>query len=139
LLLLAAALHDLGKTESGTDELGSHAERSAAAADGILDRLGLSERQKKLVLDVIRYHIPPVGRLRGERWDERVEREGLDVLYEEMVDRGRNEHPVETALHYHADILGRRGSETSTAEIERRQRVTTFLLERCLGEPPGEG
>jgi hypothetical protein len=43
---------------------------------------------------------------------------------------------METVLHYHADILGRRGDETPVAEIERRKRVTNFLLKRYIREHP---
>jgi hypothetical protein len=63
-----------------------------------------------------------------------VERGGLDGLYDEITGHGANAHPLETILHYHADILGRRGDETSRMQSERRQQVTCFLLERHLME-----
>jgi hypothetical protein len=134
LLLLAAALHDLGKAGFGTDESANHAERSVVAARAILDRLSMTDAQSRLVLDVIRYHVPPKQRRPGEPWEDFVARGGLDGLYDEIVDGGRNAYPVETILHYHADILGRRGDETNPVQVERREQVTSFLLQRCLRE-----
>jgi hypothetical protein len=39
-------------------------------------------------------------------------------------------------LHYHADILGKRGDETRAAEVERRKLVTGRLLARYARENP---
>ena len=136
LLLLAAALHDVGKAGFGTDESSSHAHRGASAARGILDRFGLTDAQRALVLDVIQYHVPARQRDPGERWEDFVARGGLDGLYDAIIDGGRNGHPIETILHYHADILGRRGDETEPVQVERRQQVTSALLECYLRENP---
>jgi hypothetical protein len=136
LLLLAAALHDLGKAGFGKAESENHAERSARTARVILDRLGLTDAQSRLVIDVIRYHVPPKQRRPGEHWDDFVERGGLDGLYDAIVDGGKNAYPIETLLHYHADILGRRGDETDPSQVERRKQVTSFLLDRYLRENP---
>ena len=136
LLLLAAALHDLGKLRSGRTDGTSHAQRSVEAARPILERFGLTESQKELVDAVIAYHAP--AKLRGpeERWEDFVARAGLDRLYASLTGGSRNPYPVETILHYHADILGRRGDETSSIQVERRKQVTSFLLERFLREHP---
>jgi hypothetical protein len=136
LLLLATALHDLGKTGSGADETASHAKRSVKAARVILARLGLTDAQKRLVIDVIRHHVPAKERKPGELWDDFVNRGGLDCLYDEITGGGENAYPIETILHYHADILGRRGDETQLIQVERRKQVTSFLLERYLRENP---
>jgi len=138
LLLLASALHDLGKVSGGFDEPSSHAQRSVAAAQPILERFGLNRAQQQLVLDVIAYHVPAKLRKPGEPWDDFVERGGLDGLYDELTGSGQNGHPIESILLYHADILGRRGDETPHAQIRRRQDVTCYLLERHMrahGEP----
>ena len=137
LLLLATALHDLGKTGGGMDETSNHARRGIEAARPVLARFGLSEAQKELVLDVIGHHVPAKQRRPGERWDAFVKRGGLDGLYKEMTRKGEVVYPIETILHYHADILGRKGDETPPFEIERRQKVTAFLLERYLREHHG--
>jgi len=136
LMLLATALHDLGKTGGGMDESADHARRGIEAARPVLARFGLSEAQKALVFDVIGHHVPPKQRKPGERWDDFVKRGGLDGLYEEMTREGEVVYPVETILHYHADILGRQGDETPLFQIERRKQVTAFLLERYLREHP---
>jgi succinyl-CoA synthetase alpha subunit len=136
LLLLAAALHDLGKAGFGADESASHAHRGVAAAAAVLDRFGLTDAQQALVLDVIRYHVPAKQRRPGEPWEDFVGRGGLDGLYDEITGRGKNTHPIETILHYHADILGRRGDETYPLQIERREQVTSALLERYVRENP---
>jgi hypothetical protein len=136
LLLLATALHDLGKTGGGKDEAAGHVRRSLKAAQPILARFGLSEAQKEIVNAVIAHHAPAKLRRRGEGWEEFVARGGLEGLYEAFTGGGRNPYPVETILHYHADILGRRGDETSPIQVARRKQVTTFLLERFLREHP---
>jgi hypothetical protein len=136
LLLLATALHDLGKTGSGWGEPAGHVRRSLKAAQPILARFGLSEAQKELVNAVIEYHAPAKLRRPGERWEDFVARGGLDRLYDALTGGSRNRYPVETILHYHADILGRRGDETSPNQVARRKQVTTFLLERFLRERP---
>jgi hypothetical protein len=136
LLLLATALHDLGKTGGGMDETASHARRGIEAARPVLARFGLSEAQKELVLDVIVHHVPAKQRRPGERWEDFVKRGGLDGLYKEMTREGEVAYPIETILHYHADILGRKGDETPSFEVERRNQVTAFLLERYLREHP---
>jgi hypothetical protein len=136
LLLLATALHDLGKTGGGMDETASHARRGADAARSVLVRFGLSEAQKELVLDVIAHHVPAKQRRPGERWEDFVKRGGLKGLYQEMTREGEVVYPIEGILHYHADILGRRGDETPPFEVERRKQVTAFLLERYFREHP---
>jgi hypothetical protein len=136
LLLLATALHDLGKASSGLDETPSHAKRGIETARHVLARFGLGDAQKELVLDVIGYHVPAKQRRPGEPWEDFVSRGGLDQLYEEMTREGENAYPIETILHYHADILGRRGNETPPAQVERRKRVTAHLLERYMREHP---
>jgi hypothetical protein len=136
LLLLATALHDLGKTGGGMDESATHARRGIEAARPVLARFGLSDAQKTLVFDLIAHHVPAKQRRPGERWEDFVKRGGLDGLYEAMTRAGENAYPIETILHYHADILGRRGDETPPTEVERRKQVTTFLLERYLREHP---
>jgi hypothetical protein len=134
LLLLATALHDIGKTGWRADDATSHVERGVAAARPILTRFGLSGSQKELVIDVIRYHVPAKQRKPGELWEDFINRGGLDRLYDEITNGGENAHPIETILHYHADILGRRGDETPKTQLERRKLVTSFLLERYLRE-----
>jgi succinyl-CoA synthetase alpha subunit len=136
LLLLAAALHDLGKVGLGARGSGGHAERSVEASRRILDRLGLTDAQQALVIDVIRYHVPAKQRRPGERWEDFVARGGIDGLYEAISGGGKNTHPVETILHYHADILARRGDETEPSQVERRNQVTATLLARYLRENP---
>jgi succinyl-CoA synthetase alpha subunit len=136
LLLLATALHDLGKAKSGADDSPSHAQRSIDAAGPILARFGLTEAQKQIVIDVIRYHVPAKQRRPGEGWDDFVERGGLDSLYDEITGGGENAYPIETILHYHADILGRRGDETPQFEVERRKQVTSTLLENYIRKNP---
>jgi hypothetical protein len=124
LLVLAAALHDLGKAEGEDD----HARRAVIAATPILGRLGLTGKQKELVLSVIRYHSPKRLRRSGEAWEAFRDRGGLDLLHDAIVDQGNNPYPLETILHYHADILGRQGGATSDAETERRKAVTRYLV-----------
>ena len=136
LLLLATALHDLGKSGGGLDETPSHAKRGIEAARHVLARFGLSDAQKELVLDVIAHHVPAKQRRPGERWEDFVGRGGLDQLYEETTREGENAYPIETLLHYHADILGRRGDETPPVQVERRKQVTIHLLERYMREHP---
>ncbi len=134
LLLLAAALHDLGKAGSGKDETTGHARRGLKAVQPILSRFRLSHAQKELINAVITHHAPGKLRRTGESWKDFVARGGLDLLYDSLTDEMRNPYPIETILHYHADILGRRGDETSPSQIERRKQVTSFLLERLLRE-----
>ncbi len=136
LLLLATALHDLGKTGGGMDETATHARRGLETARPVLARFGLSDGQKRLVFDVIVHHVPAKQRKPGERWEDFVKRGGLDGLYDAMLGGAENAHPIETILHYHADILGRRGDETPPIEVERRKQVTVFLLERYMREQP---
>jgi hypothetical protein len=136
LLLLATALHDLGKSGGGLDETPSHARRGIEAARHVLERFGLSDAQKELVLDVIAHHVPAKQRRPGERWEDFVSRGGLNQLYEAMTREGENAYPIETILHYHADILGRRGDETPPDQVERRKQVTAHLLERYMREHP---
>jgi hypothetical protein len=136
LLLLATALHDLGKTGGGMDETASHARRGIEAARPVLARFGLSEAQKELVLDVIVHHVPAKQRRPGERWEDFVKRGGLDGLYKEMTREGEVAYPIETILHYHADILGRQGDETPPFQVERRKQVTALMLERYMREHP---
>jgi succinyl-CoA synthetase alpha subunit len=136
LLLLASALHDLGKTGGAVDETARHARRSVEAARPVLARFGLSDAQKRLVLDVISHHVPAKQRSPGESWEDFVKRGGLEGLYQSITGNGENAYPVESILHYHADILGRRGDETPPAEVERRKQVTAFLLERHMREHP---
>jgi succinyl-CoA synthetase alpha subunit len=136
LLLLAAALHDLGKAYGGAGESGDHVERGVEAARAILERFGLTDAQQAAVLGVIRHHAPPKLREPGESWEAFVRRGGLDRLYDALMGHCANPFPIETALHYHADILGRRGDETPEAEVERRKRVTGYLLERYTREHP---
>ena len=136
LLVLASALHDLGKVYGGADEGTGHVERGITAIGPILDRFGLSDAQKAFVIAVIRYHAPRKLRKPGESWEDFERRGGLDLLYQEMTGHGENPYLIETALHYHADILGKRGDETSPTEVERRKRVTAFLLARYLREHP---
>jgi succinyl-CoA synthetase alpha subunit len=135
LLILATALHDLGKTGGERGET-HHAQRSVKAAQPILTRFGMSQAQKELVVSVIAYHAPSKLRQPGELWDTFVARGGLDGLYQALTGNSENPYPIETFLHYHADILGRRGSETSSTQVERRKQVTSFLLERYLREHP---
>jgi succinyl-CoA synthetase alpha subunit len=137
LLLLATALHDLGKTGDRLDETTRHAQRSVDAARPILERLGLTDPQKQLVLAVIANHAPEKLRKSDESWEHFAERGGLDLLYEKITRSGENPYPIETILHYHADILGRRGDETPQAQIERRKQVTSFLLERYMRDHTG--
>jgi len=136
LLVLAAALHDLGKAYVGADEGADHIQRGVEAARAILGRLGLTEAQKELVLAVIRHHAPARLREPGESWKRFERRGGLDLLYDAITAHGANPYPLETVLHHHADILGRRGDETSTAEVERRKQVTNRLLARYVREHP---
>jgi hypothetical protein len=136
LLVLAAALHDLGKAYVGADEGADHIQRGVEAARAILGRLGLTEAQKELVLAVIRHHAPARLREPGESWKKFERRGGLDLLYDAIAGHGANPYPLETVLHHHADILGRRGDETSTAEVERRKQVTNRLLARYVREHP---
>ncbi len=136
LLLLAAALHDLGKADGSTEGTADHVRRGLEAVEPILDRLGLTEAQKALVIAVIRHHAPAKLRKPGESWEDFEIRGGLDLLYKEITDDGRNPYPIETILHYHADILGRQGDETSLAQVERRKQVTGFLLGRYVEEHP---
>ena len=136
LLLLATALHDLGKISGGRDDAARHAERGLKAAQPILMRFRLTDAQKKLVNAVIGYHAPPKLRRPGERWEEFVARGGLYLLYTALTGGSRNPYPIETLLHYHADILGRRGDETPPFQVARRKQVTSFLLNRFLQEHP---
>jgi len=137
LLVLAAALHDLGKAGgAGEEGYAEHAERGARAVGPILDRFHLTPAQGRLVISVIRHHSPGKIRGSGEAWEDFEERGGLDLLYEEITDGGKNEYPIETILHYHADILGRRGDETPQVQVERRRKVTAFLLGRHMEEHP---
>jgi len=139
LLLLAAALHDLGKLSSAKTEGASHAQRSLEAAKPILERFGLTDAQKEFVNAVIAYHAPPKLRGPEERWEDFVARAGLDRLYASLTGGSRNPYPIESILHYHADILGRRGDETSSIQVDRRKQVTSFLLGRFLREHPRTG
>jgi len=136
LLVLASALHDLGKAHGGADTGVDHVARGVEAVRPILERFGLTDAQKELVLSVIGHHAPSKLRKPREPWEEFEKRGGLDLLYEAIEGQGENPYLMETVLHYHADILGRRGDETPTAEIERRKRVTNFLLKRYTREHP---
>jgi succinyl-CoA synthetase alpha subunit len=136
LLLLATALHDLGKVGGGMDETATHARRGVEAARPVLARFGLSDAQKALVLDVIVHHVPAKQRRPAERWEDFVKRDGLGGLYEEMTREGEVAYPIETILHYHADILGRQGDETPAFQVERRKQVTALMLERYMREHP---
>jgi succinyl-CoA synthetase alpha subunit len=136
LLLLAAALHDIGKAYVGPDEVASHVERGLEVTQAILERLGLTPAQRKFVLAVIRHHSPPKLRKPGEPWDAFVARGGLQQLYDAITAGGANPYPVETVLHYHADILGQRGDETEPAQVARRAQVTHRLLEQYAREHP---
>ena len=113
-----------------------HVKRGVEAARPILERFGLTEAQKELVLAVIGHHAPSKLRKPDEPWDEFEKRGGLDLLYEGIEGQGENPYPMETVLHYHADILGRRGDETPAAEVERRKHVSNHLLMRYVREHP---
>jgi succinyl-CoA synthetase alpha subunit len=128
LLILTAALHDLGKVEPGKD----HVVLGLEIAREVVERIRLTPAQRTLVLDVIGHHRPPKLRQVDEPWDAFCERGGLDLLYEELSGGGANAHPVETVLHYHADILGRQGDKTSARQVSRRQQVSRHLIDRCL-------
>ena len=128
LLILGAALHDLGKAKGA----GEHVANGVAAAEPILERLGLSPGQKHLVLALIRFHKPKRLRRQNESWSAFMRRGGLRRLFEQMLAGGRNPYPLETILHYHSDILGRQGSQTLKAEVTRREEVTNFLLAQYI-------
>jgi hypothetical protein len=85
---------------------------------------------------VIGHHAPSKLRKPQEPWEEFEKRGGLDLLYEAIEGHGENPYPMETVLHYHADILGRRGDETPAFQVERRKHVTNFLLNRYTREHP---
>jgi hypothetical protein len=137
LLVLAAALHDLGKVTVATGDADDHAEEGVRAARTVLERFRLTAAQKELVIAVIRYHAPAKIRGPDEPWEEFARRGGLDLLYGAITGEGKNPYPVETILHYHADILGRRGDETSEVEVQRRKQVTAFLLAKYMRDQAG--
>jgi len=132
LLTLAAALHDLGKA----DGLEGHVERGLTLAGEVVDRLDLTTNEQALVLDVVRFHSPGKLRRPDETWLAFKSRGGLDLLYDELTGHGSNRYPVETILHYHADILGRQGDRTSEKQVARRREVTQFLLARWTESEP---
>lgn len=134
LLVLAAALHDVGKA----DGLGGHVQRGLGLAGEVVTRLGLTAAQQALVLDVIRHHRPAKLRRPDEPWADFRARGGLDLLYDELTGGGANRYPVETILHYHADFLGRRGDRTSAIQVARRHEVTRFLLVRWAETGTGD-
>ncbi|MBN1609475.1 MAG: HD domain-containing protein [Polyangiaceae bacterium] len=128
LLMLAATLHDVGKAVG--DE--GHVERGLAVIPPVLARLGLSPSQAEAVTAIVRNHKPKRLREPGEPWPAFVERGGLDLLHQQFADGGRNPCTVETALLYHADILGRLGDETPDWQVARRQQVTRHVLGRIF-------
>lgn len=135
LLVLSAALHDVGKA----DGLTGHVSRGLDIVRGVANHVGLTAGQLRLVEDVVGYHKPKKLRRPGERWPEFLERGGLELLFDELTAHGENAHPIETVLHYHADILGRQGEHTPADEVERRRVVSATLIERYLREHPGVG
>jgi succinyl-CoA synthetase alpha subunit len=128
LLMLAAALHDVGKAAG--DE--GHVQRGLDIIPPVLERLGLSPNQDQAVTAIVRSHKPQRLRQPDEPWSAFVERGGLDLLHRQFTDGGRNPCAVETTLLYHADILGRLGDETPDWQVARRQQVTRHVLGRIF-------
>ncbi|HEX78655.1 MAG TPA: CCA tRNA nucleotidyltransferase [Dehalococcoidia bacterium] len=100
LLKLAALLHDIAKPQTkaiddqGKTRFFGHAEKGAAIATDILERLRFSTRETNLVAGVVRYHLRPIQTCQNEppsrraiyRYFRDTTEAAIDTLYFSLAD-----------------------------------------------------
>ena len=127
LLKLAALLHDICKPETkavgedGRTHFLGHAQKGAAAAADILERLRFSGKEAKLVETVIKYHLRP-GQLSQEGMPTQR------AIYRYFRDSG--EAGIDTLYLSLADHLATRGPDLNMAGWEEHARLVEYVLAR---------
>jgi poly(A) polymerase len=132
LLKLAGLLHDIAKPQTRTiEETGrtrffGHAKEGAAIAQGILERLRFSVREREMVHKMIEHHLRP-GQLAGE--EELPTRRAIYRYFRDTGDVG-----IDTIFLNLADHLATRGPNLELEEWRRHAESMAYVLEQRFGE-----
>jgi poly(A) polymerase len=126
LLKLAGLLHDIAKPmtksidETGRARFLGHTKQGAAMAASILERLRFSNREIRLVENLVYNHLRPAQMADGELPTQRA-------IYRYFRDTG--DGGVDIILLALADYLASRGPLTSAEEWRRHCRLMNYILE----------
>jgi len=132
LLKLAGLLHDIAKPQTRTiEETGrtrffGHAKEGAAIAQGILERLRFSVREREMVRKVIEHHLRP-GQMAGE--EELPTRRAIYRYFRDTGDVG-----IDTIFLNLADHLATRGPNLELEEWRRHAQSMAYVLEQRFRE-----
>jgi len=131
LLKLAALLHDVAKPatkamdERGRTRFLGHAKEGASIAEGIMERMRFSSREKEMVQKMVMHHLRP-GQLSGE---------GLPThraIYRYFRDTG--DVALDTIFLNLADHLATRGPELDLGEWREQAQKLAYVLEERFRE-----
>ena len=131
LLKLVALLHDVAKPETKSiDEKGrmrflGHAKKGATVAEGIMERLRFSAREKEMVRKMVLHHLRP-GQLSGEGLPTRR------AIYRYFRDTG--DVAIDTIFLNLADHLATRGPELDFEEWQQHAQKLAYVLEERFRE-----
>ena len=131
LLKLAALLHDVAKPATKSiDEKGrmrflGHAKEGATVAEGIMERLRFSAREKEMVRKMVLHHLRP-GQLSGEGLPTRR------AIYRYFRDTG--DVAIDTIFLNLADHLATRGPELDFEEWQQHAQKLAYVLEERFRE-----
>ncbi len=132
LLKLAGLLHDIAKPQTRSiDEKGrtrflGHAREGATVAQGMMERLRFSVREKEIVQKMIEHHLRP-GQLAGE--DELPTKRAIYRYFRDTGDVG-----IDTIFLNLADHLATRGPNLELEEWRRHTRSVSHVLEERFSE-----
>ncbi len=132
MLKLAGLLHDIAKPqtrtieESGRMRFFGHAQEGATVAQGIMERLRFSIREKEMVQKIIEHHLRP-GQLAGE--DELPTKRAIYRYFRDTGDVG-----IDTIFLNLADHLATRGPNLELKEWRRHTRSVSHVLEERFSE-----
>ncbi len=131
LLKLAALLHDVAKPatksidEKGRMRFFGHAKEGATVAEGIMERLRFSAREKEMVRKMVLHHLRP-GQLSGEGLPTRR------AIYRYFRDTG--DVAIDTIFLNLADHLATRGPELDFEEWRQHAQKLAYVLEERFRE-----
>ncbi|MBE9501883.1 MAG: HD domain-containing protein [Dehalococcoidia bacterium] len=131
LLKLVALLHDVAKPATKSiDEKGrmrflGHAKEGATVAEGIMERLRFSAREKEMVRKMVLHHLRP-GQLSGEGLPTRR------AIYRYFRDTGNV--AIDTIFLNLADHLATRGPELDFEEWRQHAEKLAYVLEERFRE-----
>ncbi len=132
LLKLAALLHDVAKPqtrsidESGRMRFFGHAQEGGVIAQGILERLRFSARERDMVGKMVAHHLRP-GQMAGEG-----ELPSHRAIYRYFRDTG--DVGIDTIFLNLADHLATRGPSLELEEWKGHALSMTYVLEERFGE-----